>query len=138
MGPKKPSQFAFVVEELEDSPLAPRLRTRQMFGSLAIYVDEKIVFILRRKQNPKTLRDDGIWIATMPEHNPSLKRDFPSLRPIELFADRGQTGFSAWLNLPEHEERFEEEALQVCRLVIAGDPRIGRVPKPRSRRRGLN
>jgi len=129
LGPKKPSQFAFVVEELEDSPLAPRLRTRQMFGSLAIYVDEKIVFILRRKQNPKTLRDDGIWIATMPEHNLSLKRDFPSLRPIELFARRGQAGFSGWLNLPEHEERFEEAALHACRLVIAGDSRIGRIPK---------
>jgi len=104
-----------------------------MFGSLAVYVDEKIVFLLRRKQDRKTLRDDGIWVATMPEHCASLKRDFPTLRPIELFAGSGRAGFSAWLNLPEDEEGFEEAALQACRLVIAGDPRIGKVPKGRTR-----
>lgn len=135
---KKPAPFAFVLEELQDSPLASRLRTRPMFGSLAIYIDERIVFILRRKQDLRTLRDDGIWMASMPEHLPSLRRDFATLRPIELFATTGRAGFSGWLNLPEQEEGFEESALQACRLVIGGDPRFGRLPNVRSRRLKVN
>lgn len=125
--------FPFLLDELEQSPLAPRLRTRPMFGSLAIYVDERIVFILRKKQQPDTLRDDGLWIAAPPAHQPSLILGMPSLRPIEMFQNRGRKGFSDWLNLPELEEAFEESALHACRLVIAGDPRIGKLPNSRSK-----
>ena len=113
--------------------LAPRVRTRAMFGSHAVNVDQKINFILRQKDDPKTLRDNGVWVATQPEHNAFLLREFPALRPIELFAKRGRTGFTGWLNLPEADDGFEEAALALCRLVIAGDPRIGKIPKSRSR-----
>jgi hypothetical protein len=111
-----------------------RVRTRSMFGSLAVYVDEKIVFFLRRKPDPGSLRDNGIWVASIPEHYASLVREFPALRPIELFRSRAFTG---WLNLPESEEGFEEAALGVCALVIRGDPRIGKVPKKRKSRKPL-
>jgi hypothetical protein len=127
-GPK----FSFVLEELQDSILAPRVRTRAMFGSHAVYVDERIIFILRQRDDPKTLRDNGVWVAIQPDHNESLLCNFPTLRPIELFAKRGRTGFSGWLNLPDTDDTFEEAALSLCRLVIAGDPRIGKIPKSRS------
>src|SRR5580692_9869596 len=130
-GPK----FPFVLEELQDSILAPRVRTRAMFGSHAVYVDERIIFILRQKDDPKTLRDNGVWVATQPDRNESLLRNFPALRPIELFAKRGRTGFTGWLNLPDTDDSFEEAALSLCRLVIAGDPRIGKIPQSRSPRR---
>lgn len=130
-GPK----FPFVLEELQESPLAPRVRTRAMFGSHAVYLDQRILFILRQKNDPKTRRDNGIWVATQPDHNASLQRDFPALRPIELFASRGRKGFSGWLNLPDSDERFEESALALCRLAIAGDPRLGKLPKQRPRRK---
>jgi len=104
-----------------------------MFGSHAVYVDEKIVFILRQKGELKTLRDDGLWVAMLPENNDALRREFPALRPIELFAARGRKGFSGWLNLPEGDDGFEATALAICRLVINGDPRIGKLPKGRSR-----
>lgn len=128
-------KFPFVLEELQDSILAPRVRTRAMFGSHAVYVDERIVFILRQKDDLKTLRDNGLWVATQPEHNASLLRDFPALRPVELFASRGRTGFTGWLNLPASDDSFEEAALSLCRLVIAGDPRIGKIPKARKTRK---
>ena len=129
-GPK----FPFVLEELQESPLASRVCTRAMFGSHAVYVDRKIIFILRQKDDPKTRRDNGIWVATQPEHNESLLRDFPALRPIELFAARGRKGFYGWLNLPDSGDGFEETALALCRLVIAGDPRIGKIPNARAPR----
>jgi hypothetical protein len=123
--------FSFVLDELAESVASPRIRTRSMFGSLAVYVDEKIVFMLRRKQTPATLRDDGIWVASLPEFGASLRREFPSLRPIELFESYGKDAFTGWWNLPEHEEGFEGTALELCRLVTKGDPRIGKVPKGR-------
>ena len=127
----KATPFQFVIEALEESPLTTRVRTRKMFGSLAVYVDEKIVFLLRRKQG-ETARDDGIWIASNQEHIESLKQDFPVLRSIELFESRGRAGFSNWLNLPEDQESFEETALELCRLVVNYDKRIGRIPNRRS------
>lgn len=133
-GPK----FPFILEELLDSNLASRVRTRPMFGSHAVYVDEKIVFILRQKDNPETLRDNGLWVASVPPHDDSLRRDFPALRPIELFAARGRKGFTGWQNLPDTDDGFEETALAICRLLISGDPRIGKVPKSSSKPKRVN
>ena len=39
----KATPFQFVIEALEESPLTTRVRTRKMFGSLAVYVDENMV-----------------------------------------------------------------------------------------------
>jgi hypothetical protein len=126
---KKPLPFSFVLEELLDSALSPRVRTRPMFGSYAVYVSEKIVFILRKKNEAKSIRDDGMWVATKPEHTESIQQEFPTLRQIELFAARGKKSFSGWLNLPASDESFEETALAICRMAINGDPRIGKIPK---------
>jgi len=132
--PKKSPAFSFVLDELEDSPLAGRIRTRPMFGSHAVYVDQKIVFILRQRNNPKTIRDNGIWVAMLPEFTDSVRKDFPVLRPIELFVARSRTGFSGWLNLPDTDDAFEQSALALCRLLIHGDKRLGKIPKGRSPR----
>ena len=90
---KKPLPFSFVLEELLDSALSPRVRTRPMFGSYAVYVSEKIVFILRNKNEARSIRDDGMWVATQPEHTGSIRREFSTLRQIELFAARGKKVF---------------------------------------------
>ena len=132
---KKSPAFSFVLDELEDSPLAGRIRTRPMFGSHAVYVDQRIVFILRQRNNPKTIRDNGIWVAMQPEFTGSVRKDFPALRPIELFAARSRTGFSGWLNLPDSDDAFEQSALALCRLIIGSDPRLGKIPKARSPRK---
>ncbi len=132
--PKKAPAFSFVLEELGDSPLAGRIRTRPMFGCHAVYVDQKIVFILRQKKDAKTPRDNGIWVAMQPEFAESIRRDFPALRRIELFAARSKTGFAGWLNLPDTDDSFEESALALCRLVIRSDHRLGKIPKAKSPR----
>ncbi len=106
-----------------------------MFGSHAIYVDEMIVFILRKKSAPATLRDNGVWLASHPEYEASLKCDFPTARSIEMFRKGDRQGFAGWLNLPENEEGFEEAVLQACQSVVAGDPRIGKIPNSRPKKR---
>ena len=103
-----------------------------MFGCLAVYVQEKIVLILRDKGKPP--EDDGVWLATTEEHHESLRREFPSMRSIQVFGKR----VTHWQVIPADAHDFEEAALRACELMAARDHRIGRVPKsrvPKGRRR---
>src|SRR5258706_383021 len=66
----------FVLDAI--ATLSPR--TRPMFGCVAVYVEEKIVLILRDK--PGAEADNGVWLATTAEHHESLRREFPQMRSI--------------------------------------------------------
>jgi hypothetical protein len=103
-------------------------RTRSMFGCLAVYVDEKIVLILRDKQGESA--DNGVWLATTEEHHESLRREFPDMRSIQIFRKK----VTGWQVLPADAPDFEEAALRACELVVARDPRIGKVPGARRSR----
>jgi hypothetical protein len=109
----------FVLEAL--APLAPT--TRPMFGCLAIYVEEQILLILRdRRDGPD---DNGVWLATTAEHHASLQREFPRMRSIRQFGRQ----VTHWQVLPVNAPDFERSALRACDLIMARDPRIGKVPK---------
>jgi hypothetical protein len=102
--------------------------TRPMFGCLAVYVEEKIVLMLRdRADSPQ---DNGVWLATTAEHHASLRREFPQMRSIRLFGRK----VTHWQVLPADGSDFERAALRACELIRAGDPRIGKVPKRRPNR----
>lgn len=113
--------FAFVLDQL--SSLSPF--TRPMSGCLAVYVKEKIVLVLRDK--PTSTSDNGVWLATTVEHHESLRREFPNMRSIGVFGKP----ITGWQVLPVDAPDFEAAALHACELVLAGDPRIGKMPKAR-------
>jgi len=95
--------------------------TRPMFGCLSVYIEEKIVFILRdRKTHP---RDNGVWVATTEEHHGSLTREFPKMRSISMFGDN-----TGWQVLPSDAPDFEESVIRACELTLKRDPSIGKVP----------
>jgi len=119
---RKPIPLSFVLDAL--STLSPY--TRPMFGCLAIYVKDKIVLILRDK--PTSSADNGVWLATTEEHHQSLRREFPNMRSIQVLG-KPVTG---WQVLPLDAPDFESTALRACELVLAGDPRIGKVPGART------
>jgi hypothetical protein len=96
-----------------------------MFGCLAIYVGNKIVLILRDKRGPDA--DNGVWLATTVEHHESLRREFPTMRSTRIFRKQ----VTGWQVLPADAPDFEEAALRACELVVARDPRIGKVPNAR-------
>jgi hypothetical protein len=121
----KPPPFEFVLDAV--APLSPD--TRAMFGCLAVYVGEQIVLILRDR--PTRPEDNGVWLATSPEHHASLRRELPMLRSIELFG----TQETSWQVLPADAPDFEAAARHACALVLARDVRIGKVPKRRKPRR---
>ena len=126
----------FVLDEI--ARVAPV--TRPMFGCLAVYVEDKIVLILRDKE--KSRADNGVWLATTTEHHESLLREFPRMRSIRVFGKKP----TQWQVLPADDPDFEAAAIRACKLILARDPRIGRIPKrratrariPPARRRGVN
>jgi hypothetical protein len=126
---RKPIPHEFVLDEI--ASLSPR--TRLMFGCLAIYVQqrgqesgqEKIVLFLRDK--PASPEDNGVWLATTYEHHESLREEFPNMRSIKVLG-KDVTG---WQVLPADSDDFEESARRACELVLAHDPRIGKIPGAR-------
>jgi hypothetical protein len=112
-------------------------RTRSMFGCLAVYVQEKIVLILRDKSGQTT--DNGVWLATTVEHHLSLRREFPNMRSIQVLGKMGKQALgkqvTGWQLLPADAPDFEEAALHACELIVARDPRIGKVPGARRQSR---
>lgn len=99
-----------------------------MFGCHAIYVGDKIVLILRKKDND--IHDSGVWVATTAEHHKSLKAIFPSIRSIRLFGTRP----SSWQNIPMEADDFEESVLTACEMIMKNDARIGKVPSLKKNR----
>jgi len=118
--PRSRVPHAFVLDALE--PVSPV--TRRMFGCLAVYVRDQIALILRDHHDHPA--DNGVWLATSAEHHDSLRREFPNMRSIQLFG----TPVTSWQVLPLDAPDFEESAMRACELVLARDPRIGRVPAP--------
>jgi len=103
--------------------------TRSMFGCLAVYVEDKIVLALRDRG--EMTEDNGLWLATTEEHHDSLRREFPNMRSIKSFGK----AITGWQILPADAPDFEQAALRACELIVAKDPRIGKMPKKRSPRR---
>jgi hypothetical protein len=122
--PRKSPPFEFVLEAL--ASLSPR--TNPMFGCLAIYIGNRIVLILRDR--PTATSDNGVWLATTTEHHESLRGEFPHMRSIAVLG-KDVTG---WQVLPATAPDFEESALHACELVLARDPRIGKVPAAKRRK----
>ncbi len=118
---RKAVPHEFVLDAI--ASLSPR--TRPMFGCLAVYVQDKIVLILRDKRDQTA--DNGVWLATTEEHHQSLRQEFPNMRSIKVLRKK----VTGWQVLPADAEDFEEAALRACELVLAGDPRIGKVPGAR-------
>jgi len=119
--PRKAIPYEFVLDAIAE--LSPR--TNPMFGCLAVYVKEKIVLILRDKRDKSA--DNGVWLATTEAHHESLRRDFPHMRSIRVLG-KSVTG---WQVLPDDAPDFEEAALRACELIVAKDPRIGKIPGQR-------
>jgi hypothetical protein len=69
-----------------------------------------------------------VWLATTKEHHDSLRREFPNMRSIEVLG-KAVTG---WQVLPADAADFEAAAMRACELVLAEDPRIGKVPGTRA------
>ncbi len=115
--------FEFAIENI----FMLRPRVRAMFGAHAVYVGEKLVFILRDKNDS----DSGVWISTTIEHHESLRIDFPNMHSIKIF----ETPVTAWQVLEKDDDDFEKNVNHLCDLILKGDKRIGKIPKPKKKKK---
>jgi len=122
--PKQKPPHAFVLEAL--APLNPEVR--RMFSGFAVYLADRIVCMLR--DHEKSPRDNGVWLVLSDITNPAdpeFRREFPSIRSIELLGNK----IRHWLLIPSDSPSFEAEALHACDLLLHHDPRLGRIPESR-------
>ena len=91
---------------------------------------EMLMFFQRRDKGDDG-PDNGVWLATTIEHHESLRQEFPHMRSIGVLG-KDVTG---WQILPATSPDFEESALRASELVMARDPRIGKVPKSKKPRK---
>jgi hypothetical protein len=117
--------FPFILENLSRLPYS----VKAFFGCHAVYVGDKILLAMRNKKGHP--RDNGVWIATFIEHHASLQEILPAMRSIELFGKAPTT----WQNLPLAAPDFEESVNTLCELILKRDPRIGRVPAKKARKK---
>ena len=97
-------------------------RHAAMFGALAVYVGEKIVFLLRDR--PDDPQANGVWLAIPTEFQESLHAEFPNTGTVRVMGK----DISGWRLLAVDADDFEASALHACELVVRNDPRIGKVP----------
>jgi hypothetical protein len=102
-----------------------------MFSGFAVYVGDRIVLMLR--DHATSVRDNGVWLVLsdgIDPADPVLRREFPSLRRIELLGNK----IGHWLVIPSDSPNFEMESLHACDLLLRHDARLGRIPESRRRR----
>lgn len=124
---RKSAPYPFILEAL--APL--KLEVRPMFSGFAVYGEDKILLMLR--DSPKHPEDNGVWLVFSETANladPAIRRDFPSLRLINLLG--GKIGH--WRLIPVDSPTFEPEALQACEFLLKHDGRFGRIPQSRQTR----
>src|SRR5476651_839047 len=109
--------YNFVFDYLPD-----RVITKPMFGMYYIYLDKKLMLLLRKAS--KNLDLNGIWIATIKQHHQSLQIEVPALSDFIL--DTGETHDSGWRFLKEDDDDFETSAITICEMIARGDKRIGK------------
>jgi len=118
--------FSFIMDYL--IPL--EVTVKSMFGMFAIYAGEKILMMLRqRNEHPER---NGIWLAIDKEFTESLKTEFPSFAVIYGLPHKSE--ISEWLMLDSDAEDFESTAIKLCELIAKGDQRIGHIPRSRRSR----
>ncbi len=116
---RKPIPFEFVLDWL--MPLGPE--TRLMFGSTAVYVDDRIVLILRERGDT----DDGVWVVYDVAFEDEVLGLLPRLKVIDLFENK----VKGWKKLAVSDDAFEGDVERLCSFLLAGDKRFGKVPKPK-------
>ena len=125
---RKSPPYPFLLEAL--AQIEPEVRP--MFSGYAVYIGDKIVAMLR--DSPKLPEDNGVWMVFAETPDPGdrkLRKEFPSLRPIRAL----QGKIAHWLLIPADSPTFETESLYACDLLLARDPRLGRIPESRRKRR---
>jgi len=100
---------------------------KPMFGCFGLYMNNRIYFFLRNRDDKKEL--NGVWVAVAtPEDYGSLAKELPSInQDKELVEDHKSE--NKWLLLSAFDHQFESLVNKACDLILNNDKRIGKVTK---------
>jgi hypothetical protein len=127
MGPTKVFDHEWILEGFDRHPT---FFTKRMFGGLAVYLFERQMLVLVEPTKTGRWTWHGVLICTEHEHQPSIRADFPALRPHDVLRK--------WLYVDSQHPDFESTMEGVARRVAKNDPRFGvppRAAKPTRRRK---
>jgi len=98
-----------------------------MFGCFGLYMNNRICFFLRNRDDKKEL--NGIWVAVAtPDDYDSLTKELPSInQDKELVEDK--KSHNKWLLLSAFDDQFESLVNKACDLILNNDKRIGKITK---------
>lgn len=115
--PKIP--FEFILDYLS----LKRVRIKPMFGCFAIYANNKIVFLLRRRSEKPEL--NGVWVASTTEHFKAISQELSAVDLKLKLVESDKSG-GTWFLIPMQNEEFETTVIKACELVSKADERIGK------------
>ncbi len=118
--------FDFILDYL----LPIETTVKPFFGMFAIYSGERLLLMLRERENQPEM--NGIWIATAKGGQESLKKEMPALRTFSGLKEKDSV--TGWQMIPAAADDFEETAIRVCELIARRDPRIGKIPPLKKRK----
>jgi hypothetical protein len=101
----------------------PTYLCKRMFGCDAAYVGGLLCVVAAARDEPW----NGLLVCTSQERHAGLTGEMPALHPHPVLGK--------WLYVSQSDPAFETTAEKIVSLVLAGDPRVGVEPKPRSRGR---
>lgn len=122
--------FPFVLDALAPLPII----VKPFFGGHMVYLPlpggvQQMLFMLHDNEKYPAFR--GVWVATAPEHLPSLQAQFASLVPVPI----GEFIDKAWRMVRADHDEFESTVMELCTCIRRGDARLGRVPDARAPRK---
>ena len=100
---------------------------KPMFGCFGLYMNNKIYFFLRKRDDNKEL--NGVWIAlATPDDYRSLATEMPSINQDKILVEDKKSN-SKWLLLSAFDDQFESLVIKACDLILNNDKRIGKITK---------
>ncbi|HTI89601.1 MAG TPA: hypothetical protein VL727_03380 [Puia sp.] len=124
---KREIPFEFIFDYL----LRIETTVKPYFGMFAIYSGERLLLMLRQRDNEPEM--NGIWIATAKGGHESLKKELPALRTFSGLKEKDSG--TGWQMIPATADDLEETAIKVCELIVRRDPRIGKIPPLKRKKR---
>jgi len=115
--------FDFIIDSLNPKEVT----IKPMFGCFGLYINNRICFFLRSREDKKEL--NGVWVAlATPDDYQSLAKELPSINQNKKLIEDKKSN-NKWLLLSTFDDQFESLVNSACDLVINNDKRIGKITK---------
>lgn len=115
--------FDFIIDFLNPKEVV----IKPMFGCYSLYINNKICFFLRNREDKIEL--NGVWVAVAtPDDYQSLAKELPSINQDKKLIEDKKSN-NKWLLLSTFDDQFESLVNNACDLVINNDQRIGKITK---------